>query len=116
MLNLLLSREIADYATARELAPTEGSISGQQAYQVYMSKMNDLFHKMGCTIQFSGKAEAFLIGPSSETWDAVLLVKYPNKATFLGFANHKIYLKNVGHRTAALADSRLLPILPGSIF
>ena len=116
MLNFLRFRAEADYSATPALAPVEGPISGQEAYQIYMSKLNDLFQEMGCEIQFTGKTEAYLIGPETENWDAVLLVKYPNKNTFLGFASHEIYLQNAGHRTAALIDSRLLPIIPGSIF
>lgn len=116
MLNLLKFRAEADYSSTPELRPDGGRISGQEAYQTYMAKIEDLFAKMGSVLQFMGKAEAFLIGPESEQWDAVLLVKYPDKNAFLAFASNEIYLQNSGHRTAALADSRLLPMRPGSIF
>ncbi|GAB5555051.1 MAG: hypothetical protein Sapg2KO_46420 [Saprospiraceae bacterium] len=116
MLNFLKFRAKADYSSTPALQPKGTTISGQEAYQIYMTKMEALFSQMGSEIQFMGKAEAFLIGPETEQWDAILLVKYPNKNAFLAFASHEIYLQNSGHRTAALADSRLLPMLPGSIF
>ena len=45
-----------------------------------------------------------------EEWDTVLLVKHKSIAAFMAFATNEEYLKGVGHLTAALADSRLLPI------
>ncbi|WP_246255857.1 hypothetical protein [Cyclobacterium plantarum] len=44
-----------------------------------------------------------------EKWDAILLVEHKSVSKFMGFANSEDYLKNAGHRSAALEDSRLLP-------
>ncbi|MBK5210550.1 MAG: hypothetical protein JJE44_13765, partial [Flavobacteriaceae bacterium] len=52
----------------------------------------------------------YLIGPTEEYWDTVLLIKQNNVETFLNFESNQDYLKGIGHRTAALEDSRLLPI------
>ncbi len=43
-------------------------------------------------------------------WDLVLLVRQRDVQTFLAFAEHEDYLAGIGHRTAALADSRLYPL------
>jgi hypothetical protein len=51
-----------------------------------------------------------LIGPDSERWDAVLLVQQDSTAAFMAFASNPEYLAGIGHRTAALEDSRLLPL------
>ena len=59
---------------------------------------------------FSGAGGAFLVGPSDERWDRVLLVRHASREAFLQFASDEAYLAGVGHRTAALDDSRLLPI------
>jgi len=40
----------------------------------------------------------------------VLLVEHPSVEKFLEFAKNENYLKTAGHRTAALEDSRLLPM------
>lgn len=57
----------------------------------------------------------FLIGPSDELWDKVLLVEHESVARFMAFAQDEAYLKYAGHRTASLDDSRLLPIVGGKI-
>ena len=109
MLNLLRYRDVADYSQFPELAPSS-PISGEEAYQLYMEHTTPLLKKAGSEVIFMGKANSFLIGPESEKWDLVLLVRHVGAMPFLGFARDPEYLKTAGHRTAALADSRLLPI------
>lgn len=109
MLNLLRYREIADYTSHEELAPSK-PISGQEAYQAYMDHTSPFLDEIGSEILFFGKGGPWLIGPETERWDAVLLVKHPSAAQFLAFAQNEAYLRGAGHRTAALLDSRLLPL------
>lgn len=109
MLNLLKFREIADYLSTEELAP-ETEISGKEAYQLYINHTLPFLEQAGGEVLFQGKDGYFLIGPESEYWDMVLLVRHESVVTFMKFAQNEAYLKGIGHRTAALADSRLLPI------
>jgi hypothetical protein len=64
----------------------------------------------GGEILFMGKGGSYLIGPTNERWDAMLLIKQNSVKSFLAFESNQEYLKGIGHRTAALEDSRLLPI------
>lgn len=109
MLNLLRFRAQADYTDLEALKPTE-EISGRDAYKLYMKYTQPEIEKIGSRVLFYGAANQFLIGPTTETWDAVLLVEHPSMEKFMEFAQNKDYLKTLGHRTAALEDSRLLPI------
>ena len=111
MLNLLKFHEIADYSECPELAP-ENEISGQQAYDVYMQHTKPILSKSGGELLFIGKASEYFIGPTDEKWDLVLLVKQKSLKHFMDFATNEEYLKGIGHRTAAIVDSRLLPIIP----
>lgn len=111
MLNLLKFKETADYSDTPHLAPDE-AISGQTAYDLYIKNVTPLLAKAGSTVLFQGKGGQMLIGPQNEYWDLVLLVKHKSVADFMAFANDEDYLKIAGHRTAALEDSRLLPIEP----
>lgn len=108
MLNLLKFRAMADYTDFEELRPDK-PISGEEAYQLYMESTRTEFEKAGSRIIYFGKSHNFLIGPDTEKWDAVLLVEHKSVLKFMEFAQHPSYLKNVGHRKAALEDSRLLP-------
>lgn len=110
MLNLLRFRETADYSASPELMPTE-PISGKQAYQLYIEHTLPFLTNSGGEILFMGEGGDFLIGPTNECWDAVLLIKQNSVNSFIAFESNTEYMKGIGHRTAALADSRLLPII-----
>lgn len=110
MLNLLRFRDTADYSASPELMPQE-PISGKQAYQLYIEHTLPFLTKSGGEILFMGEGGDFLIGPTTERWDAVLLVKQNSVDSFIAFESDKDYMKGIGHRTAALADSRLLPMI-----
>lgn len=113
MLNLLRYHAIADYYAAPELAPAT-PISGEAAYRLYMEHTMPYLEKSGGKVLFFGRGGRFLIGPESEQWDAVMLVQQSSVADFMGFASNTEYLAGIGHRTAALVDSRLLPLEEGA--
>jgi hypothetical protein len=109
MLNLLRFRKIADYSATPQLAP-EFPISGEQAFQLYIEHTLPYLRESGGDLLFLGTGGQFLIGPPSERWDMVMLVQQHSVASFVAFASHQPYLAGIGHRTAALEDSRLLPL------
>lgn len=112
MLNLLRFREVADYSKSPHLAPAS-PVSGEEAYRRYAAHTMPLLQKAGSEVLLLGKSRPPLIGPTDERWDLVLLVRHRNAQAFLAFATDEAYLAGEGHRTAALADSRLLPITEG---
>ena len=110
MLNLLRFREVADYSASPELAP-ETPISGEQAFQRYIEHTTPFLAASGGAIRFLGKGGSWLIGPEGEDWDMAMLIEQKSVASFIGWNSHQDYLKGIGHRTAALLDSRLLPLV-----
>ena len=110
MLNLLRFREVADYSAYPELAPNE-PISGREAYEKYMAHTAPFLQESGGDVIFLGEGGKYLIGPLEEQWDLVLLVRQKSLNDFMAFASNQAYLAGIGHRTAALEDSRLLPIV-----
>jgi hypothetical protein len=110
MLNLLRFRDVADYSEVPELAPTN-PVSGEQAYRLYMEHTKPFLQQSGGEVLFFGKGGPFLIGPPDERWDAAMLVRQDSIASFMAFASNQDYLAGMGHRVAALEDSRLLPII-----
>ena len=109
MLNLLRFRDVADYSATPHLAPEE-AISGAEAFQRYIEHSLPYLRESGGDLLFLGHGNHFLIGPPDERWDMAMLVRQQNVASFMAFASHEAYLAGVGHRTAALEDSRLLPL------
>lgn len=110
MLNLLRFRPVADYSATPQLAPTS-PISGEAAYRLYMEHTLPYLAKSGGEVLFFGRGGEFLVGPSEERWDAAMLVRQASVASFLEFASNQDYLSGIGHRLAALVDSRLLPLV-----
>lgn len=108
MLNLLKFKLKADYTDFESLKPKD-QISGEEAYKIYMENTIRELSEKNSHIIFYGKSKSFLIGPEFEKWDAILLVEHQSVETFMAFSKSKAYLDNLGHRTAALEDSRLLP-------
>jgi len=111
MLNLLRFREVADYSATPDLAP-DPPISGLEAYQRYIEHTLPHLRESGGDIEFMGEGGSFLIGPSEEQWDMVLLVRHKSVESFMSFASNEAYLGGMGHRLAAICDSRLLPTIP----
>jgi len=113
MLNLLRFRPTADYSATPALAPNS-PISGEAAYRLYMEHTLPYLQASGGEVVFYGRGGEFLIGPTNERWDAVILVRQSSVASFMAFASNQDYLSGIGHRTAALEDSRLLPLVDAS--
>src|SRR5512134_1434789 len=109
MLNLLRYRSLADYSATPHLAPAV-PITGEAAYHLYMAHTMPHLEKSGGRLLFFGRGGHFLIGPDGERWDAAMLVQQSSPAAFMDFASNAGYLAGIGHRTAALEDSRLLPL------
>ncbi|RFB76412.1 DUF1330 domain-containing protein [Methylovirgula sp. 4M-Z18] len=109
MLNLLRFRPLADYSAHPELEPPK-PISGAEAYDLYVAHTLPFLRESGGDILFYGEAGQFLIGPTEERWDRAMLVRQTCVDAFMRFSTHALYLAGLGHRTAALEDSRLLPI------
>ncbi len=108
MLNLLRFHEVAAY----EKNSDEPERSGQDAYAVYSITAQKKVESVGGTIEVATPAFGTMIGPDDEEWDVMALVRYPNRKAFMTMTLDPEYLAAVHHRTAALADSRLIPLNP----
>jgi uncharacterized protein (DUF1330 family) len=109
MLNLLRFKDMADYSQFPDLAPKQ-PITGKAAYQIYIDQTSPFLAKSGGEVMFLGKCDHFFIGPMAEKWDFMMLIKQKSLNSFLAFASDPQYQKVLGHRAAAVIDSRLLPI------
>ncbi len=110
MLNLLRFRDVADYSATPDLAPSS-PVTGAEAFQRYIDHALPYLRESGGDLVLLAEGGAFLIGPQSERWDLAMLVRQKSVETFLAFAAHGAYLAGMGHRKAALEDSRLLPLV-----
>ncbi|MCA9915173.1 MAG: hypothetical protein KC496_17580, partial [Anaerolineae bacterium] len=65
----------------------------------------------GGSIMLLGEGGQYLIGPQEERWDLAMLIRQNSLQDFMAFSSNADYLAGMGHRTAALEDSRLLPLV-----
>ena len=114
MLNLLRFRDVADYSGSAVVPSTP--VSGEQAFNRYVTLALPCLRKTGGDLILIGRSDYFLIGPENERWDCVMLVKQKSKEAMLSMTNDAEYIASLAHRTAALEDSRLLPISQHSIY
>ena len=114
MLNLLRFRGVADYSADPHLAPA-APISGAAAFDRYIAHTLPYLKESGGELLFLGEGGRFLIGPAEERWDRAMLVRQSSVQSFMAFADHSGYLAGLGHRTAALEDSRLLPLVEQAV-
>ncbi len=109
MLNLLRFNAQAQYPQGS----TESATTGRAAYAEYSRLITPLLAAAGAQVLWLGRAHSALIAPAGETWDEVLLVRYPDKQAFAQMTSSAAYLAIVHHRMAALADSRLVATTEG---
>ena len=104
MLNLLRYRERADYSQHPEQVPC----SGREAFKRYAKHSIACIEGVGGKVLFIGAALDTVIGPETEHWDEIFLVRYPSRRAFLDMIASADYLAISFHRGAALHDSRLI--------
>ncbi|MEM7323973.1 MAG: DUF1330 domain-containing protein [Actinomycetota bacterium] len=109
MLNLVRFKSIADYREYPDIAP-DLTVSGREAYDLYMAATLPLLEASGGSLDFVGAGGHCFVGPDDERWDLALLVKQASVESFFQFAENPDFLAGVGHRYAALEDSRILPL------
>lgn len=73
---------------------------GREAYLRYIAESGPFVKGVGAEVIYFGKANELLNG--SQTWDVVMLVKYPSRQAFLQMANNPDYLKVHEYRADAL--------------
>ena len=103
---------LALLANDEVLAVNQHSEGGREAYRRYSRTALAKVQGVGGRVELLAAAQVALIAPADEQWDELLLVRYPSKAAFLGMLADPEYRAATVHRTAALADSRLIGCLP----
>jgi len=104
MINLLRYRDRAEYAVASGAEPC----SGREAYQRYSAAVVPMLAAVGGTVLWFARVQQTVIAPSAESWDDAILVQYPSRKAFVTMVASPDYQRIAVHRTAALADSRLI--------
>jgi uncharacterized protein (DUF1330 family) len=109
MLNLLKFKQTSTY--------TEGEqVSGAEAYARYAKAFGQMLRDQGLDgveTVFGGKVDRFLIGEGADEWDAVAIVRYPDKKSMFDAVSNETYRSFHFHRKAGL-EGQLLIACDGS--
>lgn len=106
MLNLIKFRDLAEYPEGH---PNHGKgLTGREAYDIYKEGFQRVVANDGAAMVWEAPIECVVTGPADE-WDEAFVMGYPNSALFMAMVKNEEYIRDiVPHRTAAVADSRLI--------
>jgi Domain of unknown function (DUF1330) len=110
MLNLLRLRTWADYTESPRSAPAV-QISGRVAYGLYVEHTLPFLTATGGSVILLADGGKNFVGPGDERWDVAMVIRQVSLEDFFAFARNPEYLAGVCHRTAAVEDSRMLPLV-----
>ncbi|MDB5424205.1 MAG: hypothetical protein JWQ29_1621 [Phenylobacterium sp.] len=117
MLNLIRLKPKAEYPAEN---PDHGKdLSGLDAYRAYGRTTAHIFARVGGRQIWAGRPEVMVTGPQAEAWHLAFIAEYPSAQAFIDMVRDPEYRELVAHRTAGVADSRLLrlaPVTPGEGF
>ena len=117
MLNLVRLNRDAAYPEGH---PNHGKgMSGLEAYREYGRASAEIFGSLGGRQLWAGRPDCVVTGPTDERWDLAFIAEYPGSSAFMAMVTDPDYREIVGHRTAAVEDSRLIrlaPVTPGEGF
>jgi uncharacterized protein (DUF1330 family) len=78
---------------------------GRKSYARYLKEANRFIDEVGGKLLIFSRPKELLTG--TETWDLLMLVKYPSRKAFLAMANNPEYLKIHSFREEALENAVL---------
>ncbi|TAJ70991.1 MAG: DUF1330 domain-containing protein [Phenylobacterium sp.] len=110
MLNLVKLKPRAEYPEGH---PDHGrDLTGLDAYRAYGRTTAHIFTRVGGRQVWVGKPQVMVTGPGAEAWDIAFIAEYPSSEAFIAMVRDPEYRQLVAHRTAGVADSRLLRLEP----
>ena len=106
MLNLVRLKPKAEYPEAHPDHAKD--LTGLDAYRAYGRTTAHIFQRLGGKQIWAGKPQVMVTGPGAEAWDIAFIAEYPTSEAFMAMIRDAEYRVLVAHRTAGVADSRLL--------
>ncbi|MGB3437215.1 MAG: DUF1330 domain-containing protein [Actinophytocola sp.] len=85
---------------------------GFASYQEYARRLRDILPRYGAKVLYAGSASTVLVGEPDQTWDAVVVVRYPDRDTFGRMVADPGYLDVARLRAQALTETVLQATTP----
>ncbi|MGV3512311.1 MAG: DUF1330 domain-containing protein [Novosphingobium sp.] len=106
MLNLIKFRDRAEYPEGHP--NHDKGLTGREAYAIYKQAFQALVKDSGSAMVWHAPMECVVTGPQGE-WDEAFVMGYPDAGAFFAMVKDEAYARDaLPHRTAAVADSRLI--------
>jgi uncharacterized protein (DUF1330 family) len=86
---------------------TEG---GRELYLQYSAAVQPLLLALGGTVLYGGECKQPLVAPEGGAWDAVAIIRYPNRAAYASLLADPAYQAAVNLRRKALREAMMLPM------
>lgn len=84
------------------------ALTGREAYARYLDGLRSLVESVGGRIEHYGHFHGVLLGSMQEQYDAMSLVRYPDRSALMKMLGSFDYTRIAPHRVAALDDSVVL--------
>ncbi|WP_343075297.1 DUF1330 domain-containing protein [Actinopolyspora biskrensis] len=84
---------------------------GRSLYNQYTQKARPLLQRYGGELLYAGDGTTPLVAEEGQDWDAVLLVRYPDREAFTRMVADPEYQEIASLRARALAEAVLQPTL-----
>ncbi|MCP3060319.1 DUF1330 domain-containing protein [Myxococcus sp. K38C18041901] len=85
---------------------------GRASFAEYANAVMPFMLKAGAQPLYAGDCSTPLVAEPGQTWDAVMLVRYPSRTAFMQMVSDPEYQRFNHLRTAALNEAVMLATLP----
>lgn len=83
---------------------------GRQRYLEYSAKAQPILGRLGAQVLYAGECTQPLLAAEGQVWDAIVIVRYPRRETYLEMLADPEYQAIAGLRRAALAEAMMMPM------
>jgi uncharacterized protein (DUF1330 family) len=110
-----LQRFLGDDTTTGELVMLNllrFADGGRTHYEAYAAAIQPFLAKVGGSVVYAGLAGDPLVAEAGQGWDAVVIVRYPDRRAFMAMVADPGYQAITHLRTRALRETVLQPTTP----
>jgi uncharacterized protein (DUF1330 family) len=83
---------------------------GRERYLEYSAKAQQILSSLGAQVLYGGECVEPLLAGERQGWDAIVVVRYPNRAAYVEMLGDPKYKAVASVRRAALLEAVLLPM------
>jgi uncharacterized protein (DUF1330 family) len=83
---------------------------GRDRYLQYSREAQQILARLGAQVLYAGECTHPLVAGDGQAWDAVVLVRYPNRTAYLDMVADAAFVAIAELRRSALREAVLLPM------